>query len=115
MQSDKYGDIADIARGLRVVRPSIGGKDGTLVIRAVPSASNGPSVREMILGSEGRLGIVTEATVQVHRVAEARHMSDDAVRSLVEQHIQARQFGFLGEPRVNVLELNLALDAATTK
>lgn len=55
------------------------------------------------------------ALYQVHRVAQARHMSDDAVLSLVEQHIQGRQFGFLGEPRVNVLELNLALDAATTK
>jgi alkyldihydroxyacetonephosphate synthase len=67
MQSDKYGDIADITRGLRLVRA-----DGTLVIRAIPSASNGPSVREMILGSEGRLGIITEATVQVHRVPEKR-------------------------------------------
>ena len=55
------------------------------------------------------------AFYQVHRVAEARHMSDDAVRGLVEQHIQGRQFGFLGEPRVNVLELNMALDAASTK
>ncbi len=67
MQSDKYGDIADITRGLRVVRP-----DGTLVIRAIPSASNGPSVREMIIGSEGRLGIITEATVQVHRIPAKR-------------------------------------------
>jgi alkyldihydroxyacetonephosphate synthase len=67
MQSDKYGDIADIARGLRVVRPG-----GTLVIRPVPSASNGPSVREMILGSEGRLGVITEVTVQVHRTPAQR-------------------------------------------
>lgn len=67
MQSDKYGDIAEIARGMRVVRP-----DGTLVIRAMPNASTGPSVREMILGSEGRLGIITEVTVQVHRVPEER-------------------------------------------
>jgi alkyldihydroxyacetonephosphate synthase len=67
MQSDKYGDIADITRGLRLVRPG-----GTVVIRPIPSASNGPSVREMILGSEGRLGIVTEAWVQVHRVPEKR-------------------------------------------
>jgi alkyldihydroxyacetonephosphate synthase len=62
MQSDKYGDIADIARGMRVVRPS-----GVAVIRAVPSASTGPSVREMFLGSEGRLGVITEVTAQVHR------------------------------------------------
>ncbi|MGN6325682.1 FAD-binding oxidoreductase [Pseudolysinimonas sp.] len=74
MQSDKYGDIADIARGLRVVRPSVDGTgtDGTLVIRGIPSASNGPSVREMILGSEGRLGVITEVTVQVHRLPEKR-------------------------------------------
>jgi alkyldihydroxyacetonephosphate synthase len=62
MQSDKYGDIADIVRGLHVVRPG-----GILVIRPIPSSSTGPSVREMIVGSEGRLGIITEATVQVHR------------------------------------------------
>lgn len=67
MQSDKYGDIADIARGLRVVRP-----DGVLVIKPNPSVSNGPSVREMIVGSEGRLGVITEATIQVHRVPERR-------------------------------------------
>jgi alkyldihydroxyacetonephosphate synthase len=62
MQSDKYGDIADITRGLRVVRPG-----SALVIRPIPSSSTGPSVREMILGSEGRLGVITEATVVVHR------------------------------------------------
>ncbi|MEO8094117.1 MAG: FAD-binding oxidoreductase [Pseudolysinimonas sp.] len=67
MQSDKYGDISDIARGLRVVRPG-----GTLVVKPHPSASNGPSVKEMILGSEGRLGVITEVTAQVHRVPEKR-------------------------------------------
>lgn len=67
MQSDKYGDIADIARGLRVVRPG-----AVLVIRAIPSASTGPNVREMIVGSEGRLGVITEVTVQVHRTPQKR-------------------------------------------
>jgi alkyldihydroxyacetonephosphate synthase len=69
MQSDKYGDIAGITRAVRVVMPS-----GTLVTRPVPSTSTGPSVREMILGSEGRLGVITEATVQVHRVPEDREI-----------------------------------------
>jgi len=55
------------------------------------------------------------ALYQVHRVAQARHMSDDAVRQLVKAHIQGRQFGILGEPRVNVLALNLALDEASGK
>jgi K+-transporting ATPase ATPase C chain len=53
------------------------------------------------------------AFYQVHTVAEARHLSGDTVRNLVQGHIQGRQFGILGEPRVNVLELNLALDAAS--
>lgn len=55
------------------------------------------------------------ALYQVHRVAAARHLSDDAVDKLVRAHIQGRQFGILGEPRVNVLQLNLALDALTAK
>ena len=67
MQSDKYGDIAHITRGMRVVQPS-----GTLVVRPVPSTATGPSTREMVLGSEGRLGIITEVTVQVHRIPENR-------------------------------------------
>jgi potassium-transporting ATPase KdpC subunit len=50
------------------------------------------------------------AEIQIPRVAEARGLSEDAVRSLISSHTRARQFGVLGEPGVNVLELNLALD-----
>jgi potassium-transporting ATPase KdpC subunit len=52
------------------------------------------------------------AEFQVPRVVRERNMSEDAVRKLVATYTLPRQFGFLGEPRVNVLELNLALDAA---
>jgi K+-transporting ATPase ATPase C chain len=51
------------------------------------------------------------AEFQIPRVARERNVSVDELRALIAKHTEGRQFGFLGEPRVNVLELNLDLDA----
>jgi len=55
------------------------------------------------------------AEFQIPRVARERRISEDEVRQLVRKHTEGREFGVLGEPRVNVLELNLALDETSRK
>jgi alkyldihydroxyacetonephosphate synthase len=67
MQSDKYGNVEDMVIALRMVTP-----EGVLATRAVPKSSNGIDVNHLCIGSEGTLGIITEATVQVHLRPERR-------------------------------------------
>ena len=57
---------------------------------------------------------IAAAFYQVHRIARERNMSDENVKALVTSHIEPRQFRIFGEPRVNVLKLNLALDDIST-
>ena len=67
MQSDKYGKIEDMVVALRMVTPI-----GVLATRVVPKSSNGIDVNHLCIGSEGTLGVITEATMRVHPRSELR-------------------------------------------
>jgi alkyldihydroxyacetonephosphate synthase len=67
MQSDRYGKIEDMVIALRMITP-----DGVLETRAVPKSSNGIDVNHICIGSEGTLGVISEATMRVHRLPETR-------------------------------------------
>jgi K+-transporting ATPase ATPase C chain len=83
------------------------------VAASVKSESNGSAVPvDLVTASASGLDpdiSPAAALYQAQRIAEERHMTQAAVENLITQHIQPRQFGLLGEPRVNVLALNLAL------
>jgi alkyldihydroxyacetonephosphate synthase len=67
MQSDKYGKIEDMVLSLRMVTPL-----GTIITRTVPKSSNGIDINHLCIGSEGTLGVITEATMRVHKIPEYR-------------------------------------------
>ena len=90
-------------------------RDDVKKFRAENPGYTGPIPADLLTASGSGLDpdiSPASAEVQVARVAAARGMSAESVRQLVAAHTEGRQYGLFGEPRINVLELNLALDQA---
>lgn len=118
--ADGYDAMASSASNLGPTSEVLVSTVGTRVADAVRTdgAAKGAVPVDMVTASGSGLDpdiSPDNAYLQVARVAKARGLSADTLKQLVTQRIKARDLGFLGEPRVNVLELNLALDALSSK
>jgi K+-transporting ATPase ATPase C chain len=117
--SPAYNGAASGASNLGPMNPALTAaiKDRVATLRSSDPSATGPVPIDLVTASGSGLDphiTPAAAAYQVNRVAQARSLSADRIRDLVAQYTEGRQLGFLGEARVNVLRLNLALDSLTS-
>jgi K+-transporting ATPase ATPase C chain len=112
-----YNGVASAGSNLGPLNPALTDaiKARVEALRAADPGNNASVPVDLVTASGSGLDpeiSVAAAQYQLARVAKARGLTNEAVQKLIDAHTQGRRLGFLGEPRVNVLELNLALDSA---
>lgn len=110
-----YNAAASSGSNLGVNNPALVDAVKTRIeaLKAVDPENKTPVPVDLITASGSGLDphiSIAAANYQINRVAKARHVSQKKIQELIEENTESRQLGFLGEPRVNVLKLNLALD-----
>ena len=111
-----YNGTASTGSNLGPLNPALvdGVKERVKALRAADPGNEAPVPVDLVTASGSGLDpeiSVAAANYQAARIARARGLSEARVRALIAAHAEGRLLGVLGEPRVNVLELNLALDA----
>jgi len=111
-----YNAAASSGSNLGPLNPALSAAVKTRIdaLKKADPAQTGPVPVDLVTASGSGLDphiSPAAAEYQVHRVAQARHLDPEAVRNLVLQYTEGRQWGIFGEARVNVLHLNLALNA----
>ena len=117
--SPAYNGAASGASNLGPMNPALTDaiKDRVAALRSADPSATGPVPIDLVTASGSGLDphiTPAAAAYQVNRVAQARSLPAKQVHDLVAQYTEGRQLGFLGEARVNVLRLNLALDSLTS-
>ncbi|MFJ8105859.1 potassium-transporting ATPase subunit C [Streptomyces sp. NPDC096132] len=112
--TNRSADNPDLVKWVKEARAKVVEENSTADYRVKPADVPADAVTSSGSGLDPDIS-PAYADLQVHRVAERNGLSVAQVQKLVEEHTEGRTLGFIGEPRVNVLELNIALEDVTAK
>ncbi|MBW5421915.1 potassium-transporting ATPase subunit C [Streptomyces sp. BG9H] len=108
------GDSKELIKQVRAAKAAIIKDNSTATHKVTPSSIPADAVTSSASGLDPHIS-PAYADLQVHRVAEKNHVSAARVQKLVDENTEGRTLGFMGEPRVNVLRLNIALKDLTER